>query len=244
MSDYTEDQELEFINSLYDNANDQLQEVYQEKKQNRDNLLAEIAKVLLVYTIIDGLMSMARKDIKKEYTKFAKMVKDFSEKQVKTAEKVMDDILNDTVKNTYDFYSYNAGLKDVQKIVDANFKGKHFSERIWDNEQETAKVLHKKVNDFLHGNINVNVIKKDIEKTFDTSAYNARRLIETEVNRCEDAAFKRFCKETGVKKVRRNEVMDRKTCSVCRAIDGKTYNLKDAPSVIHPLCRGFNTIEE
>lgn len=244
MSDYTEDQELEFINGLYDDANDQLQEVYQEKKQDRDSLLVEIAKILLIYEIVDNVMDMARKEIKKEYAKFSKMIKDFSGKQVKTTKKVMDDILNNTVKNTYDFYSYNANLKDVQKIVDANFKGKHFSTRIWDNEQETAKVLHKKVNDFLHGNINVNTIKKDIEKTFDTSAYNARRLVETEVNRCENEAFKRFCRETGVKKVRRNEVMDRKTCSICRAVDGKIYGLKDALDVIHPLCRGFNTIEE
>lgn len=244
MSDYTEDQELEFINGLYDDANDQLQEVYQEKKQDRDSLLVEIAKILLIYEIVDNVMDMARKEIKKEYAKFSKMIKDFSGKQVKTTKKVMDDILNNTVKNTYDFYSYNVGLKDVQKIVDANFKGKHFSERIWDNEQETARVLHKKINNFLHGNINVNAIKKSIEKTFDTSAYNARRLVETEVNRCENEAFKRFCRETGVKKVRRNEVMDRKTCSICRPLDGKIYNLKDAPGPIHPCCRGYNTIEE
>ncbi|MFU0784555.1 minor capsid protein [Clostridium sp.] len=241
---YSEDEELEFINSLYDDANEQMQEVYQEKKQDRDNLLVEIAKILLIYEIVDSVMDMARKEIKKEYAKFSKIINDFSGKQAKNTEKVMNTILNGTVKNTYDFYSYNAGLKDVQKIVDANFKGKHFSERIWDNEQETARVLHKKINNFLHGNINVNAIKKSIEKTFDTSAYNARRLVETEVNRCENEAFKRFCRETGVKKVRRNEVMDRKTCSICRPLDGKIYNLKDAPGPIHPCCRGYNTIEE
>nr|DAI90561.1 MAG TPA: minor capsid protein [Caudoviricetes sp.] len=221
-----------------------MQEVYQEKKQDRDNLLVEIAKILLIYEIVDSVMDMARKEIKKEYAKFSKIINDFSGKQAKNTEKVMNTILNGTVKNTYDFYSYNAGLKDVQKIVDANFKGKHFSTRIWDNGQETARVLHKKINNFLHGNINVNAIKKSIEKTFDTSAYNARRLVETEVNRCENEAFKRFCRETGVKKVRRNEVMDRKTCSICRPLDGKIYNLKDAPGPIHPCCRGYNTIEE
>ena len=133
-------------------------------------------------------------------------------------------------------------MKDVRKIIESNFKGKHFSERVWSNEQEVAKHLHKQINDFLNGKINVNQIKKDIEKTFNTSAYNSRRLVETEVNRCEDEAFRRFCKEVGAKKVVRNEVLDRKTCKECASIDGKVYDLDDAPGVVHPCCRGFNTI--
>lgn len=66
--------------------------------------------------------------------------------------------------------------------------------------------------------------------------------METEVNRCEDEAFKSFCKETGVERVRRNDVLDNKTCAECASLDGKAYNLDDAPSVVHPLCREFNTI--
>lgn len=89
----------------------------------------------------------------------------------------------------------------------------------------------------------VNQIKKDIEKTYNTSAYNAKRLVETEVNRCEDKAFRRFCKEVGVKKVIRNEVLDRRTCAECAALDGKPFDLDEAPGVVHPLCREFNTIE-
>ncbi|WP_242850106.1 minor capsid protein [Clostridium polynesiense] len=98
-----------------------------------------------------------------------------------------------------------------------------------------ASNLHKQVKDFLDGKINVNHIKKDIEDTYNSRAYNARRLVETEVNRCEDVAFIRFCKETGVIKVRRNEVLDRRTCSECAALDGKVYPLDEAPGVVHPL---------
>lgn len=69
-------------------------------------------------------------------------------------------------------------------------------------------------------------------------------MTETEVNRCEDEAFRRFCKEVGVVKVRRNEVLDRRTCDECASLDGKIYDLDEAPGVAHPLCRGFNTIED
>lgn len=244
MDKYSKKEEFDFIQSLYDQANEQLKEIYKNQKENRDELLSEIAKIMLIYIIADNLMKMSKNDRDKEYFRLSKMVTKFSNGQVKITRKVMNNILNDTVKNTYNFYSYNAKLKDVENIINKNFKGKHFSSRVWDNEEETAKYLRKKIQDFLRGKVDVNKIKKDIEKTFDTSAYNARRLVETEVNRCSAEAFKEFARETGVTKVRRNEVMDARTCSICARIDGEIYNLEDAPDVVHPLCRGYNTIEE
>lgn len=236
--------EEKFIESLYDEAEEQTKEIYKEQKKNRDELLQEIALIMLTYTILDGLMSLTSKDKKKEYNRLSNIILNSAKGQEAMQVSVINDILTSTVNKTFGFYSYNVKLKDVRKIIEANFKGKHFSERVWENEKEVAKYLHKQVDDFLSGKINVNQIKKDIEEIYNINAYNAKRLVETEVNRCEDEAFRRFCKETGVKKVRRNEVLDRKTCEECAALDEKIYNLDDAPGVVHPLCRGFNTIEE
>lgn len=233
-----------FIESLYEEANKDLKEVYKQKKESRDELLKEIAMVMLTYTIIDGIMDIKKSDKDKAYEKLSKLIiigyKTISKKEVN----VLNNILESTVKKTFNFYSYNADLKDVRKIIENNFKGKHFSERVWSNEQEVAKHLHKQVDKFLDGKINVNQIKKDIEKTFNASAYNAKRLVETEVNRCEDEAFRRFCKETGVRKVKRNEVLDSKTCEECAKLNGVIFDLDDAPGVVHPCCRGFNEIYE
>ncbi len=238
------DKELEFIQGLYDEAEEQTKEIYKEQKKNRDELLQEIALIMLTYTVLDGLMSLTSKDKKKEYNRLSIMILKSIKGDREVQDKVIMDILTSVVNKTFNFYSYNANLKDVKKIIENNFIGKHFSERVWENEKEVAKRLHKQVKEFLDGKINVNQIKKDIEKTYRTNAYNTKRLVETEVNRCEDEAFKRFCKETGVKKVRRNEVLDRRTCEECAALDDKVYDLDDAPGTVHPLCRGFNTIED
>jgi len=238
------DKELEFIQGLYDEAEEQTKEIYKEQKKNRDKLLQEIALIMLTYTVLDGLMSLTSKDKKKEYNRLSIMILKSIKGDREVQDKVIMDILTSVVNKTFNFYSYNANLKDVKKIIENNFIGKHFSERVWENEKEVAKRLHNQVKEFLDGKINVNQIKKDIEKTYNANAYNVKRLVETEVNRCEDEAFKRFCKETGVKKVRRNEVLDRRTCEECAALDGKVYDLDDAPGTVHPLCRGFNTIED
>ncbi|WP_443660145.1 minor capsid protein [Clostridium algidicarnis] len=236
--------EEKFIQSLYDEANEKLKEVYKEQKDNKDKLLQEIALILLTYTILDNLMSLTSKDKTKEYKRLSALIISSTKCQGAIQEKVITNILKDTVEKTFNFYFYNANLKDVKNIIENNFKGKHFSSNIWKNEEDVAKHLHKKVKDFLEGKINVNQIKNDIVKAYNTSAYNSKRLVETEVNRCEDEAFKRFCRETGVKKVKRNEVLDNRICEECKAIDGKIYDLDEAPGGIHPLCRGFNEVYE
>ena len=54
--------EEKFIESLYEEANEQLKEVYKEQKEAKDELLQEIAMIMLTYTIIDGLMSIRKED--------------------------------------------------------------------------------------------------------------------------------------------------------------------------------------
>lgn len=236
--------EEKFIESLYDEANEELKEVYRQQKESRDEILQEIAMIMLAYTVLDGLMDIKKNDKDKIYKKLSGLIitnyKNISNKEVE----VLNNILESTVRKTFKFYSYNADLKEVRKIIESNFKGKHFSQRIWENENEVTKYLHKQVKNFINGKINVNQIKKDIEKIFNTSAYNAKRLVTTEVNRCQNEAFMSFCKETGVKKVKRNETLDSRTCEECRSFHGKIFDLDEAPGIIHPMCRGFNEVYE
>lgn len=234
-----------FIESLYKLAGKQLKKIYKNKRLNRDVILQEIANILLTYTIANDLMVMDKKTIDKEYEKMSKLIMKISKGEAASQEKIIEELLSTVVKETFSFYSYNKGLKDVKKIIESNFKGKHFSDRVWDNEKEVANHLHKKMKDFLKGKVNVNQIRKDIEKTFNTSAYNSKRLVETEVSRVSGDAFDRYCKETGVKKVRYNATLDSKLCDDCGQYHDKIYDIKDKlETPRHPLCRCFYTIEE
>ncbi|NFI38788.1 phage head morphogenesis protein [Clostridium botulinum] len=237
-------EEEKFIQGLYDEANEQLKEVYKQQKQNRDELLREIALIMLTYTIIDGLMSLKSKDKRNEYKSLSKLITTATQGQKATQTRVINNILVNTVKNTFNFYSYNSSLKDVKKIIENNFKGKHFSTRVWDNEKKVAEHLHKQVKQFLNGKTNVNQIKKDIEKTYNSSAYEAKRLTETEIARCSSDAFNRFCIETGVEKLRYNARLEN-TCSECMNSHGKIYKFGEEPSLPrHPICHCFYEIVE
>lgn len=236
--------EEEFIQSLYDEANEQLKEVYKEQKENRDKLLQEIALIMLTYTVLDGLMSLKSRDKNKKYKSLSKLIINSTRSQKAIQSRVINNILGNVVKRTFNFYSYNSNLKDAKKIVEDNFKGKHFSTRVWENEKTVGEHLNKQIKQFLEGKINVNQIKKDIEKTYNINAYNAKRLTETEVARCSSNTFDRFCMEAGVKKVRYNATLCN-TCDKCMSDHGKVFDFKDKKELPrHPLCHCFYTIED
>lgn len=234
--------EEKFIKSLYEEADEDLKEVYRQQRESRNDILQEIAMIMLTYNVLEQIMSINRTDKEKLYKKLSNLIVIAYETIGAKEIEILNSILESTVKKTFKFYSYNAELKTVKKIVEDNFKGKVFSERVWENQDEVSKRLHLQIKNFLDGKINVNQIKKDIEKTFNTSAYNAKRLVTTEVNRCQNEAFISFCKETGVKKIKRNETLDSKTCEECRSFHGKIFDLDKAPGIIHPMCRGFNEV--
>lgn len=236
--------EEKFIESLYEEANEQLKEVYKEQKEAKDELLQEIAMIMLTYTIIDGLMSIRKEDRDRSYKKISSLILSNYKSIGKNQINALNVILKSTVNKTFKFYNYNANLKDVKKIIESNFKGKHFSERIWSNEKNIVNHLHKQIKGFINGEVNVNQIKKNIEKTFNVSAYNAKRLVTTEVSRCQNEAFRKLCEETNVKKVKRNAILDSKTCDDCYPLNGKIYELKDMPQISHPMCRCFYEIYE
>ena len=235
----------EFVESLYNNADEELNSTYRQNKESRDELLQAIGMILLTYTIVNDIMSLSKSDYDKEYILLYKLIKKLTKGDIKQIQDNTTKILESTVKSTFNFYSYNHDLKEAEHIINQNFKGKHFSSRIWDNEQEVAKKLTQQCQDFLRGKINVNQIAKEIKDTYNTSAYNAKRLAETEVSRCHSAAFDRFCKETGVKKVKYNAILDGATCSDCRIYHNKVYHLKNKPEIPrHPMCRCFYEIAE
>lgn len=234
----------EFMESIYEGMEEQLKETYKKKKESRDELLKAIAMIILTYTVLNDVLSLSEKDYNKQYNLLSTLIIKLTRGNIKQETSNITNVLKNTIKNTYDFYSYNYNLKDVENIINDNFKGKHLSDRVWDNEQEVAKKLTKQCQDFLKGKISVNRIAKEIKDTYNTSAYNAKRLTETEVARCQSKAFDRFCKEVGVKKVIYRATLCN-SCEHCLGLDGEIFEFKDKPELPkHPFCKCYYDIEE
>ncbi|NRT91509.1 phage head morphogenesis protein [Clostridium beijerinckii] len=236
-------EETEFIQGLYDEANKKIEEIYAEHKSNKDELLKEIAFVLLLYKINDSIMKLNDIEKLKLNKKFLIIIQKFFNKQVKLTNKVITEILEETAKTTFDFYGEKYTQKDIEDIVNQKYKDKVYIERITDNENKIANQLNNDIQEFIDGSIDVNTIKDNIDETYSTNDFDVRRLCESEVNRTENVAFILLAKEAGIKTIYRHEILDNKICLDCLAIDGQPFDIDNAPDgAIHSFCRGWNSM--
>ncbi|GEP65198.1 hypothetical protein CBE01nite_29660 [Clostridium beijerinckii] len=239
---FTQQEEIEFIRGLYTKCNEDLDKVFMLHKENKDKLLQELALILLLYKINNNVMNLSYSEKSEIKEKFEKLIVKFTGRQVKLTDSVITSILILTVKNTFKFYGYKYTLEEVKDIVNRKYKGKFYNERIIRNENKVAAYLNDKVQRFINGNIDVNTIKDNIEKTYKQNKDNVITLAETELSRSENLAFLLFAKSIGIVEIIRNEVLDSRTCDECESIHNEVFNIEDAPDEIHPCCRGFNTI--
>ena len=245
MTMYSKDDELELMEEIYDDLDSELKKIYQEQKNDKEELLKELALLLLYYSVVDDVLKIKRVDRIIVSTKICNKVIKFIEKESSNQIKITKTLLNSTVSKLSEFYNYK--FKDTEKITNKTVEGKTYSERIWKNNKKISEYLRKQVDDFIHGKISIEKMKNNVEKAFKTSKYNAERLVEDTISRARSDVFEEFCKYTGVKKLRRNEVLDGKTCAGCKDADGEVYNFDDPARPYlpeHVKCRGYYTIEK
>lgn len=232
---------LALLISLYEYADKQSKKIYKEQKDNKEELLKMIALLLLTYEIKDDKVNIPVKEKASILTFIEKAFKT----QCTNEEKILKDILTNTVNKTWKYYHYNKNLKDILKLISKDFEGKSFSDRVWDNGNEVAKELEKKLNRFIRGEINVSDIKSEIEKTYNKGAYNTKRLVTNEVARLQRNSFYSYCKETGVNKVVRHTALDNRVCEDCSPYEGHVYTLSEYNKLdFHVLCRCFFDIAD
>lgn len=239
----TDKQVQDFMISLYKNGDDELKKLFKYQVSIKNNILSEVANIMLIYVIENDVMIMSKLEQDKEMKKLGNVINSYMKADAEMQISIIYNLLNSTVDNTFKFYSYNAKKKDVEKIIKKHYKGKHFSDRVWENEEEVAKYMKKQLDDFLKGKVSVNKIKKNVETLFNSGAYNAKRLAETEISRCASEAYNKFGDEVGIKKVRYNAQLE--ACDKCKPYDGKLYDFDNKLELPrHPMCRCYYDIVE
>jgi SPP1 gp7 family putative phage head morphogenesis protein len=128
----------------------------------------------------------------------------------------------------------------AKTIAGASYRGATYSERIWTHQAMLKSELDKLLTEGMMQGRNPKVLARHLTKTFGTSKYNAERLMRTELARVQIAAQEKSYLENGWTEF--EFVSIGSACSVCLALDGKHFKVKDmtiaenAPPM-HPNCR-------
>lgn len=239
---HSEKEVKEFVENLFKNSSSELKDLYKHQYSIESGIKDEIQNIMYIYTIENDVMNMSRAEQQKEIKKLDKMIDDFYKADAEMQIEILYKLLEGTTTEVFRFYSYNANKKEIADIVKQTYKGRHFSENVWNDETETAKYMKKQLFDFIKGKVNVNQITKGVEKLFGNTHYESRRLAETEVARCQSAAFDRFASEVGVEKVKYRATLCN-TCDKCKADDGKPFDFdKKIKLPRHPFCQCYYDI--
>ena len=243
--------QVKLAQEIYNKYDKVINKVAKLHKISKQAILDKIARIILEYNVIDGVISIntaIKAKLRKQLNEF---IKEVFKTEYKDENAIINDTLYDVAKDKYysNCYLYSIGvnytLKPVKenilkKIISKKIKGKNYSDRIWSNKNKVAKQIRIEVDKFLNGKTDINSISGIISKKFDVNWNNSNRLVRTEITKVQTQANEYWSKEHGIKKQLFSATLDGKTSKICQSLDGKVFNYDDSNKPIpplHPNCR-------
>ncbi len=141
-------------------------------------------------------------------------------------------ILGETVFSGYQNF--------VESVVFASFNGATFSERIWGNNQALKADLDRLLIRSITQGKNPRELARELRNLFDSTKYEAERLMRTETARVQIEVQKKSYLENDVEEF--EFVAEPSACDACKPLDGKTFKVAKMESGLnaspmHPNCR-------
>lgn len=226
-------------------------DVLKRYKAAMDNILAEIAQITLKYSE-NGELKTSQAQRLKVLSQLAKTLKEqcaelaaYQDTAVTAAvEKVLDDAYYSTAYAIDKGIEINKSFAILSKefidtAISLEIDGKTFSTRIWDDCTLLANRVKADVQKAMIQGTSTEKLARQIKKDFGSSAYQAKRLINTEVARAVTTAQDEAYKNSGVvSMVLWSATLEDNTCDVCAGYDGQYFALENHPALpAHPGCR-------
>lgn len=130
----------------------------------------------------------------------------------------------------------------IDKIINENWSGENYSKRIWKNTTKLAEDLRQTLTTAAMNGESITKTSRKLAEAFNTSDYNARRLIRTETTYATNQAELLAYDELDIERYEFVATLDRRTSTICQKMDGQVFETKDAQAgknlpAMHPNCR-------
>lgn len=130
----------------------------------------------------------------------------------------------------------------IESVLNANFEGQTYSNRIWKNTNKLANKLYTTIEKGISEGTSIQKLSREVKNAFGVNSYESKRLITTEMARVTSDATLNIYEDSGVvDKVMWVATLEANvTCSDCASLDGQIFDLNDVnkPTIpLHPNCR-------
>lgn len=245
---------LSTIKEAYNLTDKEHNKVLKQYKKSQDNILQFIIDLIIKHGIdgkldYDTYLRHHAKDIEQYMTQ---QVRNVAKEEVIILAVVLESVLNHTYNKSSYYLEQNLKTSvnfnllrkgQIDTILNYNWSGIPFEERIWGNTDHLVRQLRQTLADGLKNGESIDKMAKRIKKEFNTKAYESKRLIRTESARVIDEATIKSYKDSGVvEKVQFTATLDHRTSKTCQGLDGTEYRLDDEkrpkiPEGTHINCR-------
>lgn len=132
--------------------------------------------------------------------------------------------------------------KKVGKVLNSSWSGKNYSQRIWKNTDNLAKLIKNEITNGVHRGVSIQKMSSLIQERMNVGKYEATRLVRTEMNYVQNQASLDSIKEADMKYFMFLATLDKRTSNKCREHDRKVYPIDEAQAgsnmpPLHPHCR-------
>lgn len=144
------------------------------------------------------------------------------------------------LKRQMGFLNVSDSKVNIQKVLDADFYGKGFSERVWYNNMTIKKVVFDKLNRIYTDMDGFKKQRAELVKQFGVSRYEAQRLLKTEIARINSNIRTEVYNENGFTHF--INVAESDACSICEDMAGypipiEKREIGETCAPFHPNCR-------
>lgn len=134
----------------------------------------------------------------------------------------------------------NKNAKELERLVNADFLGASWSDRIWADQTVLRSEIDKLLTRGILQGTNPTVLARELRKTVDATIYNSERLLKTELARIQSEVFQDSMDQASIQKY--EYVAEPGACKICAPLNGKLFDLSAAQAGVnmypmHPNCR-------
>lgn len=197
--------------------------------------------------MLDKASIRARLDRSQElYIKTARCIEELAKSQNLSMRSLLSEVYEDSVyKTAYEAQKLKGKFSTFKEVAKQDIEtavskpwasdGKDFSQRIWENKTQLMNTLQTEMARSFMIDEGVAPLINRIQKRFNVSFSNARRLVETETAYVQEKAMLDTYDTLDVEQYQILAVLDVKTSDICRHLDKKVFDRKDAkPGITMP----------
>ncbi|MCK0470884.1 minor capsid protein [Halalkalibacter sp. APA_J-10(15)] len=243
---------LNLLEDLLEQSDDSFEEVLIEYQNSRDKLKQMIAQIYMQYGIdgeLDfnqlqrtGVLKQFNEQVEEELVKIgtlevftitAILGAAFTQSYYRSAF-----TLEQNLNVGINFNRVNQSILD--EFINQNWSKKHFSDRIWANQNALRKALSTNLEKGIRNGDKLDKVAKIFDAQFKSRSSESMRLVRTETAKIIEESREKIYAENGIGKIQWLSTLDSVTSEGCIELDGQIFdiddhNKPDCPR--HPNCR-------